>query len=213
MTRNSKLRTKTREKRYGTWIWKGSLANKRRTLGRSCRDRGGRTSKRKVKLIRVCAKVKRSKNNKIMQWTRSATKSWMQTSRIRSRRSMLKKAALGTSMRNLMVSWWVKSKCSTNSKTLSQVWKEGLRFTKMSWSRFVTWEMDAGLIITSLLRSKRGNTDLQKSSLAGIITPPQMCGVSLALSLKWLLVISCSNQGKATTMTKMMTILPRWWSF
>ena len=73
--------------------------------------------------------------------------------------------------------------------------------------------MAAGHTIILLQRSKRDNIDHQKSSSEPTIIPPQTYGPSHAQFLKWLQVISYSNQEREIIMTRMMIIWPRWWNY
>ena len=87
--------------------------------------------------------------------------------------------------------------------------QEVVKLMKMYRLRSVIWEMDVGLIIILHLKSKLDNIGLQKSLLVETMILQQMCGVLLALSLKWLQEISYLNQEKDKTMIKMMITWPK----
>jgi len=63
--------------------------------------------------------------------------------------------------------------------------EEVQRLAKMSKLRFVIWEMAVGHTITSPLRFRPGNTDLQKSLLEQTTIPLLIFGVLHAQFLKW----------------------------
>jgi hypothetical protein len=95
-------------------------------------------------------------------------------------------------------------KCNKRKKR--EVREEVQNLMRTSWSRYVIWEMDAGLIIISHLKSRLDSTDHQRLLLVQTIILQLISGVLPVLSLRWSQETSCLNQEKALTMTKMMII-------
>jgi len=81
-------------------------------------------------------------------------------------------------------------------------------------SKFVIWEMAAGLIITFLLKFKLASIAHLKLLLVPSIILQQIIGLWLACSSRWRQETSCLNLGTAPIKTtlKMMITLLKWWN-
>ena len=90
---------------------------------------------------------------------------------------------------------------------------EGLRSMKTFKWKSVIWEMVAGLITISRVRSRRASIDLLRLSLEFPTVPLRTSGVLLAWSLRWLQEISYLSLERDSPLTRMMTIWLRWWRF
>ena len=108
--------------------------------------------------------------------------------------------------------WWTQSNLRTSSMKARRS-DAALSLEKTFVLKYAILAMVAGPTTIFRLRSKLGNTGLQRWSLVRSIMRLRICGLSRAWSLKWPLVTFYSSLAKETSTVRTMTILLKWWSF
>lgn len=156
--------------------------------------------------------------NRNWKTSRSTEKSLKLANRLELRRSKLK-SKLKMKMKFLrsleshlsVLIWWTQSNLRT-SLMKARLSDAALSLERTFVLKSAILAMVAGPITTFRLRSKLGNTGLQRWSLVRSIMRLRMYGLSPAWSLKWPLVTFYSSLAKETSTVRTMTILLKWWS-